>query len=238
MDKLVPKSFRPGMNNPFYIIRKALLRKVKQYAPMLSGKLLDFGCGSKPYQSLFNNTTEYIGLDFEGGGHSHKNENVDVFYDGEILPFANETFDSVFSSEVFEHVFNLPRIIPELHRVMKKGARIFITCPFVWNEHEAPADYARYTGFAMKDMMEKNGFTILAMDKSGDFSSTISQMQMLYFSEHFIPSVPLLGRKKFFKTSVAPVIYFLLNAWFSFKHRVLPVRKDLYLNNILLAQKN
>src|SRR5262245_61614066 len=100
MNNQVPKAFRPGLNNPFYFIRRALLEKVTQYAPQLNGKLLDFGCGSKPYQSLFTATSEYIGLDYEGEGHSHKDEHVDVFYDGRHIPFANESFDSVFSSEV------------------------------------------------------------------------------------------------------------------------------------------
>ncbi len=133
------------MNNPFYFIRRALLKKVEEYAPQLSGKLLDFGCGSKPYQSLFTRASEYTGLDYEGEGHSHVNEKVDVYYDGKKTPFANQTFDSVFSSEVFEHIFNIDEILPEINRVMKKGGKILITCPFVWHEHEVPVDYARYT---------------------------------------------------------------------------------------------
>ena len=238
MNKAIPKSFRPGLNNPFYIIRRALLKKVSEYAPQLSGKLLDFGCGSKPYQFLFTNTSEYIGLDYEGEGHSHVNEKVDVYYDGEKIPFANESFDSVFTSEVFEHVFNIDEILPEICRVMKKGGKILITCPFVWHEHEVPVDYARYTQFALKHLLEKHGFSILSLDKSGDFTSAGYQMRMVYVSEHFIPSLPLLGKSKFFRTSIAPGLYFLLNSWYSFKHWLLPKRKDWYLNNIVLAQKS
>lgn len=225
------------MNNAFYFIRNALYKKVKQYAPELNGRLLDFGCGSKPYRSLFTHVSEYIGLDYEGGAHSHANENVDVFYDGKKIPFANESFDSVFSSEVFEHIFNLEEIIPEINRVMKKGGKILITCPFVWNEHEVPADYARYTQFALKHMMGKNGFTVLVQDKSGDFMMALHQMRMVYFNDHFIPAVPLLGKWRFFRTNIPPLINPVLNAWFSFKHLLLPKRKDWYLNNILMAEK-
>ena len=237
MSKQVPKAFRPGLNNPFYFIRRALLQKVTAYAPQLSGKLLDFGCGSKPYESLFVNVSEYTGLDYEGEGHSHVNENVDVFYDGKKIPFANETFDSVFSSEVFEHIFNMEEILPELSRVTKKGGKLLITCPFVWHEHEVPVDYARYTRFALQHLLEKNGFKVTVTDKSGDFTSALYQMKMVYFSEHFIPAVPLLGKSKFFRTSIVPVFYLLLNSWYLFKHRLLPKRKDWYLNNIVLAEK-
>jgi hypothetical protein len=33
--------------NPFYFIRKSLLKQIKASSDELTGKLLDFGCGSK-----------------------------------------------------------------------------------------------------------------------------------------------------------------------------------------------
>ena len=238
MSSAVPRSFRPGLNNPFYFIRQCLLAKVSQYALRLTGKLLDFGCGSKPYKSLFKNATEYIGLDYEGEGHSHRNEEVDVFYDGKTIPFPDNSFDCVFSSEVMEHIFNPDQILPELNRVMKNGAIMLITCPFAWPEHEVPVDYARYTRFALRHLLEKHGFTILAQDKSGDFTLALYQMKMVYASEHFFPSLPLIGKSKFFLVSIVPGFYFLMNNWYRFKHWLLPKRKDWYLNNIILVQKN
>lgn len=237
MSKAVSKEFKPSITNPFYFIRISLYEKIRQLAPQLQGSLLDFGCGSKPYESLFINATRYVGLDYESAGHSHLNENIDVIYDGKNIPFADEQFDSVFSSEVFEHIFNLQEIIPEIRRVMKKGGKILITCPFVWNEHEVPVDFARYTQFALKDLFEKNGFEILTQDKSGDFTMAVYQMKMIYFNQHFIPSFPLFGRMKFFRTNIPPLINPILNLWFSFWHWVLPKRQDLYLNNIVLAKK-
>lgn len=237
MSNQVPKHFRPGITSAFYFIRNELYKKIKQHAPQLKGKLLDFGCGSKPYQSLFTNVSEYIGLDYNGEGHSHANENVDVFYDGNTIPFPDACFDSVFSSEVVEHIFNLEAIIPEIKRVMKEGAVLFITCPFVWNEHEVPLDYARYTQFALKHLLESNGFKILVQDRSGDFTMALYQMRMVYINKHFIPSFPLLGKYKIFRTNVPPLMNPFLNLWFSMWHKILPKRKDWYLNNIVLAQK-
>jgi len=237
MPNAVSKQFKPSRANPFYFIRRSLYEKIKQLAPELDGRLLDFGCGSKPYQSLFVNVSEYIGLDYDSEGHSHASENIDVIYDGKKIPFDDEHFDSVFSSEVFEHIFNLEEIIPEIKRVMKRQGKILITCPFVWNEHEVPIDFARYTQFALKHLLEKNGFEVLILDKSGDFTMAVYQMRMVYFNQHFIPSFPLFGKLKFFRTNVPPLINPILNLWFSFWHRVLPKRRDLYLNNIVLAKK-
>lgn len=234
----VPKSFRPDMRHAFYFIRKELYKKIKEYATEMNGRMMDFGCGSKPYQSLFTNVQEYIGVDYAGEGHTHANEQVDVIYDGKEIPFPDDYFDSVFSSEVFEHIFNLEVILPEIARVMKKDGKLLITCPFVWNEHEVPADYARYTQFALKYLLERNGFSILVQDKTGDFLKAIHQMRVVYFNQYGVRSIPLLGRWKLFRTTTLPFFNSLLNGWFSFKHLLLPKRDDLYLNNIVLAKKN
>lgn len=226
------------MNNAFYFIRNALYKKIREYAPQLTGRLMDFGCGSKPYQSLFTGTSEYIGVDYAGEGHSHENEAIDVYYDGKTIPFEDDYFDSVFTSEVFEHIFNLEEIIIEIKRVMKKDGKILITCPFVWPEHEIPVDFARYTQFALEHLLKKHGFSILQIDKSGDFIMALNQMRMVYFNEHFIPGIPLLGKWKFFRSNFPPIINPVLNAWFSFKHWLLPKSSQWYLNNIILAQKN
>ncbi|MBK8300784.1 MAG: methyltransferase domain-containing protein [Chitinophagaceae bacterium] len=69
-------------------------------ASSLEGKMMDFGCGTKPYKPLLQTSKEYIGVDYNGEGHSHKNEQIDVMYDGKTIPFEDNTFDSILSTEV------------------------------------------------------------------------------------------------------------------------------------------
>ena len=76
---MVPKDFHPPVSHPMYFIRKGLFNKISLYSPQLSGRLLDFGCGAKPYKDLFTSVSEYIGLDYASEGHSHADENIDVF---------------------------------------------------------------------------------------------------------------------------------------------------------------
>ena len=111
--------------NPLYFLRKGLLHGIRSYSQYMEGVMLDFGCGSKPYRKLFT-VTEYIGLDIETNGHSHKNEQIDVFYDGGKIPFDDNSFDSIFSSEVFEHVFNLEEILVEKLRSIMQARDFFI----------------------------------------------------------------------------------------------------------------
>src|SRR6187399_2237511 len=111
----INKEFDPGFGVAAYLVRNRLLKGLSEFIPSMKGTMLDFGCGSKPYLPLFK-VDKYIGLDFDSQGHDHANEQIDVFYDGITIPFPDEYFDTVFSSEVFEHVFNLEGILPEIHR--------------------------------------------------------------------------------------------------------------------------
>jgi len=225
--------FNPGITNPAYLTRNRLLASIKHYAPQLKGVLMDFGCGSKPYQSLFS-VDQYIGLDFENPGHPHLNEQIDVFYDGKHIPFEDGHFDAVFSSEVFEHVFNLEEVLKEIHRVMKPGANILITCPFSICEHEVPNDFARYSSFAIKSIFERNGFEVVGQDKTSNAVETVFQLWVMYIHQHITPYV----RKVPVVRSIFRLItYTSLNIAAVLLSKLLPQRKDLYLNNIVLAKK-
>jgi SAM-dependent methyltransferase len=229
----IKSDFSPSIINPFYIIRSSLLKKIRDFSGNLSGKMMDFGCGSKPYKSLFD-VTEYVGVDFENEGHPHDNEQIDVYYDGRHLPFEDNYFDSVLCSEVVEHVFNLPETLKEINRVMKMGGNILITCPFVWNEHEVPFDYARYTRFALKDILKKSGFEITHFAKSGNFITAIAQLKILYFYtsfgkrwyRHFLPRILF----KFLFVLIPNLTGLLLN-------KIYKADDTLYLNNVLIAKK-
>jgi SAM-dependent methyltransferase len=231
----ISKDFDPAITHPGYLIRNRLLAGIRQYAGEMRGKLMDFGCGSKPYKTLFHNVTEYIGVDYDSPGHPHTNEQIDVYYDGRHLPFPDNHFDAVFTTEVFEHVFNLPQILGELNRVLKPGGKILITCPFAICEHEVPNDFARYTSFAMKHMLEQHNFNVLNLGKTGNSVETIWQLRITYWHQHIVHKfrkIPVV------RSGMRLIIYTGFNCLALFWSKIMPVRKDLYMNNIVLAQKN
>jgi SAM-dependent methyltransferase len=234
---MVSKDFNPPISHPLYFIRKGLYNKINLYAPQMSGNLLDFGCGAKPYKDLFVNTSEYIGLDFESEGHIHINEQIDFYYDGINIPFEDNRFDSIFTSEVFEHVFELEKILPEIARVLKVNGKILITCPFVWEEHEIPNDFARYTQFALKSMLENNGFRILTIDKNGHFILALHQLFILYLNDFWLNKVYLFSNFIFFKKIIRQVVVPFFNFLFLLIEPIFPKSEKLYLNNIILAEK-
>lgn len=217
--------------NPFYFSRKNLLKHIRYLSVELQGKLLDFGCGSKPYKELFSNVTEYIGIDVENDGHDHITEEIDLYYDGETIPFEDEIFNSVLVSEVLEHVPDIDKSLGEIRRVLKKDGKLLVTIPFVCPEHEMPFDFRRYTENGIEDILIKNGFNIVNCNKCGNFVEVLFQLWMLYF--HSL----LYTKNKYINIFINTIFIFpicLLGLLFS---NLLPKKKELYFNIVILAQK-
>lgn len=229
----IATDFAPGITHPLYLIRTNLLQAFRVQIPKLKGVMMDFGCGLKPYEPLFS-VDQYIGVDFKGEGETYAQQKVDVFYDGKSIPFPNDHFDSIFCSEVFEHIFNLEEILVELHRVLKPGGKILISCPFAFGEHEVPNDFARYTSFAIQDLFKRHGFEIEHYEKTGSFIEALATLKLVYIDRHIIKpfrKIPVLR-------SVLRYLFFGLGNILALAGRkILPNSKELYLNNVLLAVK-
>jgi len=60
-----------------------------------------------------------------------KCEGVDIVHDLNMFPypFRDNEFDEIYTSHVLEHLDDLPKVMTELKRICKKGARIVIRVP-------------------------------------------------------------------------------------------------------------
>ena len=83
---------------------------------------------------------EVVGTRATFGGMIHANEIPPSSYGGVLrgdatkLPFADNTFDCVVTSEVLEHLQDDVTAISELHRVLKPGGSLGVTVPTWWRE--------------------------------------------------------------------------------------------------------
>ncbi len=226
--------FYPGILglfvNPFYFARVGLAKNIQDLAGHVSGKILDVGCGQKPYEQLFK-ATEYIGLEYDSP-ENRKNKNADFFYNGTLFPFESNSFDSLVINQVFEHVFNPDDFLNEVLRVLRPGGKLLMTVPFVWDEHEQPHDYARYSSFGLQFILEKHGFNIVEQRKSVNDFRVIFQLINAYLYKKMMSSNQYLNL----------VIVFLvmspINVVGEIVGFLLPDNNDLYLDNVILARKN
>lgn len=234
-EKLIREQFYPGFLavffNPFYFARRGLVKHVQRYAPRLSGALLDVGCGDKPYEKLFTGASRYVGLEIDSP-HNRLVKTADAFYDGKHFPFAEGEFDSVFASQVLEHVFNPEEWLREVGRVLKPGGSLLLTVPFVWDEHEQPHDFGRYTSFGLKALLERSGFAVLEQHKSVNDATALIQLIILY-----IYKKTESWRRRHFDMLVTLIFIAPWNILGLLLQFILPTNNDLYLDNIILAKK-
>src|SRR5262245_9708450 len=85
------------------ITQELLWRGLCSARQYLGGRLLDLGCGMKPYRSLLGRGVDsWVGLDL--GVTPSGRSKADVLGSGLNLPFKDAVFDSVLSTQVLEHV--------------------------------------------------------------------------------------------------------------------------------------
>lgn len=218
------------LTNPFYLTRRGIAEGISRNSWALGGKMLDLGCGTKPYRAILD-PAAYVGVDvLDMKNSSRKTPSVDVWFDGYRLPFANASFDSVLCSEVLEHVFDPNLLLREVHRVCRPGAKLLITVPFVWPEHEQPFDRARYTTFGLKALVESEGFRVVGLEKAGTWFETIIQMWNTMWFEK------LLSSSRVIKTLMTAAFLAPLSIIGRLVSQVCAGPDDLYLTNVLLAE--
>lgn len=228
------ESFRPTflslVATPGYIGRRGLYEAIHSLAPSISGRVLDFGCGSKPYETLFTDASQYVGVDLEATGHDHVDSKIDIFYDGKALPFPDSSFDAVVSFEVFEHIFNLPEILREINRVTKDSGYLLISLPFAWNEHEIPYDFARYTSFGLTHILKVAGFEVVDLRKTTSFLCAVAQLFISYLTF-------LNPRSRMLRHLLQLFVIFPVTIAALFLNAVLPKRYEYFSNCVVLAKK-
>jgi SAM-dependent methyltransferase len=215
--------------NPFFFARRGLMRELRPLLAQLDGEVLDVGCGRKPYRP-FVPASRYVGLDIDSPV-TRSLAAADVFYDGRHFPFPNATFDAALCSQVFEHVFWPVDFLAEIHRVLRPGGRLVLTVPFAWDEHEQPWDFARYSSFGIRAVLENAGFEVLEQRKSvADLRALVQLFSGWIFKVTRSRSrvLRLLAQL----TMIAPV-----NLAGVVVAAVLPGNEDFYLDNVVVARR-
>ena len=230
------QQFNPGFLgifiNPFYIVRRELYKAMRHFSEYISGKTLDVGCGHRPYEHLFSQSQKYIGLEYDSAVNRARFSKIDAWYDGLHFPFNDSEFDSIIITQVLEHVFNPDTFLTEVARVTKPGGHVLLTVPFVWDEHEQPWDYARYSSFGLIHLLKKHGFEIVEHLKTAPDTRVIFQLINCYIHKKLQWIRSYRVRLIFFTFFTFP--FTLLGIISSI---ILPSNSDLYMDNVVLAQK-
>jgi glycosyltransferase involved in cell wall biosynthesis/SAM-dependent methyltransferase len=165
-----------------YHVRRSIAEAMQALRPLLSGTLLDIGCGQMPYKSLLtgppSQVVRYIGLDFEDNPNYDNRPDI-VWQDGRI-PLGADSVDCAICTEVLEHCREPEAVLTEIHRVLKSEGLLFFTVPFLWPLHDVPCDEYRYTPFSLRRHLAASGFGDIEIKAMGGWDASLAQMLGLW----------------------------------------------------------
>jgi len=174
--------------------------------------------------------TRYVGLDVDNP-FTRKVAAADVFYDGGGFPLPDESFDAVLCSQVLEHVFMPDKFLGEIHRVLRPGGRLLLAVPFMWDEHEQPHDFGRYSSFGLRALLERDGFEVIEQRKSMADFGALTQLASAWLFK------VVQTRSKRVNLTTQLLLIAPINVLGALLRLVLPRSEDFFLDNVVLARK-
>ena len=154
--------------------RASIYRFVAEQARLLApgSRVVDIGAGEAPYRELFSEH-RYVTLDRADTPHSGE---VDMHGYADSIPVEDGSFDVVLCTQVLEHVPEPLDALREFRRVLRSGGIMIATVPFLWEEHETPYDYYRYTRYGIEHLAHSAGFTDAEVRPRTDCFTTLAQL--------------------------------------------------------------
>lgn len=141
---------------------------------MTHGVVLDLGCGEQPFRKMLSKTHRYVGIDIASGfDMSHPSSGI-ILYDGISLPLRSDSVNLVVTTEVFEHVRDLSKLLREVARVLTSEGSVFVTMPWSARVHYSPNDYRRLTPYGIQVEAESVGLKLVCHESRGNLLSVIS----------------------------------------------------------------
>lgn len=192
-----PSPYRPHLpswRQPLYLHLRPLWRALEASLATARGRVLDIGCGLQPYRPFLDaSQTEYVGIDREG-----PLSKPTIVGNAESLPFPDESFDVVLSTQVLEHLPEPERALAEAVRVLKRGGRLILTVPGVWPTHEAPHDFWRFTRHGLMRLLDRHRIEYRELAPLGGLWATLGQMANLelhraIFIREIVPFINLFA---------------------------------------------
>lgn len=153
---------------------------LERVAPQARGRLLDVGCGDRPYEAIFRPfVTDYVGIEHEESfvataASMGKKRGPDFLYDGHQLPFEDRSFDTVLSVQVLEHTPHPATLVREMARVLKDDGVLILSAPFQFRLHEEPHDYFRFSPHGLRVLCEQAGLAVVEVHAQGSIWSVLS----------------------------------------------------------------
>ena len=112
-----------------------LLKALKKYC-VPGAPVLDLGCGWGMFTAVMRSAGyQAVGLDIsekaiERARLNHPEVEYNILDADGSIPFEDDSFSAVWSTEVIEHVLDVPEFLNEINRVIRPGGIFILTTPY------------------------------------------------------------------------------------------------------------
>ncbi len=225
--------FKTNITDPNYLHFTFLFRDVSAAVSQYGrGAVLDVGCGNKPYEPLFSAAESYYGCDVIQSSE-HK---VDLLCLSTEIPLPDNSFDTVFSTQVLEHVEDHQKMLSECFRLLKPGGHIILSAPMVWEHHEVPYDFFRFTRYGLQYIFEKAGFEEIIIKPNGGKWAAFGQLRQNILISSLKGKSGIL--RKLFFIFYRYGLKYLVNVYYMLLERIDKDEDFLTLNFVVVATKS
>ena len=130
--------------------------------------ILDAGAGEARHRKCFRRG-RYIALDAGSGDPAWDYSNLDIRGHLESIPLRARSVDHILCLVVLEHTRDPRCVLAEFSRVLKPGGTLVMIVPFLWEEHQPPHDYFRFTRYGIRALLEPLPFRVTLLRPMGGF---------------------------------------------------------------------
>ena len=191
-------------------LRKTIDQILKSHLNLMPGqKVVDIGCGDKPYELIFKEYgCRYLGCDLDGVANIRIKE-------GEKISIPDKSADGIVSFQVLEHVWDLNWYLGECKRILKNDGWLLLSTHGSWLYHPHPTDYRRWTRDGLVKELEERSFKVKNVFAVVGPLALTTQYRLLGIYL-FLKKIPLFGPILLF-----PITIFM-NLLMSFEDLITP----------------
>lgn len=186
------KWFAPLLGTPLHpqwlvlrgteIIRHTIKKSVQ-------GVVLDIGCGDRWVENSLPPNSRYVGLDYPPTVSKGYTGQPDVFGDGQALPFAPDSFDSIVLMDVMEHLPIPEMAMTEIWRTLKPGGVIVMQVPYLYPLHDEPHDFQRWTVHGLNALFKSHQLEIRQMTQHGHPLETAAALFVIALANSMLDAI-------------------------------------------------
>ncbi|MEP6812481.1 MAG: class I SAM-dependent methyltransferase [Actinomycetota bacterium] len=160
----------PSRSTVGYAVRRPLLEWLTAQ-DVVGARMLDVGCGERPYEALFAGAAEVVGFDVPGNPHADLHGSIDA------IPVEDAGFDVVLCLQVLEHVPDPAAAVRELRRAVRPGGRVLLSTHGVYPFHPNPNDLWRWTHTGLERLFRTNAeWTSVTVRPGAGTAATIAML--------------------------------------------------------------